>query len=88
MLNVDLLRFDKRVGKSNVWDVRYGASGEAIATLTEMVRSGRTPAITIQFYRARNNDSGPVVVSSREEAVRYIQKYYSGEMDREYDNED
>lgn len=87
MINVDLLRFDKRIGKTHVWDVRYGASGEAIATLTEMVRSGRQPAITIQFYKARNNSSGPVVVSSREEAVRYIQKYYSGELDKEYDDE-
>lgn len=87
MLNVKLLRFEQRMNKK-VWDVRYGVSNAALATITERLSTGSSPAYVIQFYRHVGGfNSGPVVVPTREDAVSHIRKYYSGELERYVDDE-
>ncbi len=87
MLNINLMRFEQRQNKPHVWDVRYGANSQILATITESLNSGSKPTHTVQFYRHIGDHSGPVVVPTREEAVRHIQKYFSGELDRFVDDE-
>jgi len=88
MLNVNMLRFEQRQDNKRVWDVVYGVSRDTLATITEMYGSGVAPTHSIVFRRHMGGfASGPVVVATREEAVRYIQKYFSGELERFVDDE-
>jgi hypothetical protein len=88
MMNISLMRFEQRPNNSNTWDVRYGPSGQVLATITETVQSGVRPSCVVQFYRHMGGfNSTPVVVPTREDAVRHIQKYFSGELERFVDDE-
>jgi len=88
MINVKLMRFDQRPHNPTVWDVRYGIGNELLATITERVSTGTQPAFVVTFYRHIGGfNSTPVVVPTREDAVRHIQKYFSGEYERFVDNE-